>query len=109
MFGGEIVKLNSLELKDKVYIVTGGSSGLGKAMAVSLIENGSKVIITGRNLEKLKRELIFDMRIHGFATSKTHQDNATFIIGHYGNGTNNDANIICQSRYFCSKIGSRAA
>lgn len=44
-----------MELKGKVYIVTGGSSGLGKAMAVALIENGSKVIITGRNLEKLNR------------------------------------------------------
>jgi 3-oxoacyl-[acyl-carrier protein] reductase len=44
-----------MELKDKVYIVTGGSSGLGKEMAKSLMSEGAKVIITGRNFEKLNR------------------------------------------------------
>ncbi|WP_070138289.1 SDR family oxidoreductase [Crocinitomix algicola] len=42
-----------MELKDKVYIVTGGSSGLGKAMAEALINEGAKVVITGRDENKL--------------------------------------------------------
>lgn len=42
-----------MELKDKIYIVTGGSSGLGKAMAIGLIEEGAKVVITGRDKEKM--------------------------------------------------------
>lgn len=42
--------------KDKVYIVTGGGSGLGAAIAKRLIDDGAIVIITGRNLEKLKKE-----------------------------------------------------
>lgn len=42
-------------MKNKVYIVTGGSSGLGKAMARALVENGAQVIITGRAKEKLER------------------------------------------------------
>lgn len=44
-----------MELKDKVYIVTGGSSGLGKAMALALVEEGAKVVVTGRDEQKLMR------------------------------------------------------
>ena len=41
-------------LKDKVAIVTGGGSGLGKAMTKYFLELGAKVVITSRNLEKLQ-------------------------------------------------------
>jgi 3-oxoacyl-[acyl-carrier protein] reductase len=44
-----------MSLTNKVYIVTGGSSGIGKAIASELIKEGSKVIITGRNQEKLNK------------------------------------------------------
>ena len=42
------------ELEDKVIVVTGGGSGLGKAMATYFMKLGAKVVITSRNLEKLK-------------------------------------------------------
>lgn len=41
-------------LKDKIIIVTGGGSGLGKAMSKYFLELGAKVAISSRNLEKLK-------------------------------------------------------
>ena len=41
-------------LKNKVIIVTGGGSGLGKAMTTYFLELGAKVAITSRDLEKLK-------------------------------------------------------
>ena len=41
-------------LTDKVAIVTGGGSGLGKAMTKYFLELGAKVVITSRNLEKLQ-------------------------------------------------------
>lgn len=41
-------------LKNKVAIVTGGGSGLGKAMTRYFLELGAKVVITSRNLEKLQ-------------------------------------------------------
>ncbi|KUY29359.1 SDR family oxidoreductase [Elizabethkingia ursingii] len=41
-------------LKDKVIIVTGGGSGLGKAMTKYFLQLGAKVTITSRNLEKLQ-------------------------------------------------------
>jgi dehydrogenase/reductase SDR family protein 7B len=36
-------------MKDKVVIITGGSSGIGKACAEVFGSNGAKVVITGRN------------------------------------------------------------
>lgn len=41
-------------LKGKNYVVTGGGSGLGKSMTRYLLELGAKVVITSRNLDKLK-------------------------------------------------------
>jgi NAD(P)-dependent dehydrogenase (short-subunit alcohol dehydrogenase family) len=41
-------------LKDKVAIVTGGGSGLGKAMTKYFLQLGAKAVITSRNLEKLQ-------------------------------------------------------
>mgnify|MGYP006102320807 FL=1 len=40
-------------MKDKVVIITGGSSGIGKALAVHFGKAGSKVVITGRNEARL--------------------------------------------------------
>jgi short-subunit dehydrogenase len=47
-------------MKDKVVIITGGSSGIGKALAAEFGARGSKILITGRNgfnLEKTVKEL----------------------------------------------------
>jgi len=40
-------------MKDKVVIITGGSSGIGKALAERFGASGSKVLITGRHKEDL--------------------------------------------------------
>ena len=42
-----------MQLKDSRILITGGSSGLGKEMALVLKEAGAKVLITGRNKEKV--------------------------------------------------------
>ena len=41
-------------LKGKVALVTGGSSGIGYAIAQAFIQNGCKVIIAGSNQQKLQ-------------------------------------------------------
>ena len=40
-------------MKDKVVIITGGSSGIGKALAEKFGMEGSKLVISGRDMEKL--------------------------------------------------------
>src|SRR5207344_1565040 len=41
-------------VKDKVIVVTGGSSGIGHATALKLADAGAKVVIVARDPEKLE-------------------------------------------------------
>lgn len=43
-----------MNLQDKVVVITGGSTGIGKATALLFAEQGANVLITGRREEKLK-------------------------------------------------------
>jgi NAD(P)-dependent dehydrogenase (short-subunit alcohol dehydrogenase family) len=45
-------------LKNQVIVVTGGGSGLGKAMTTYFLELGANVVITSRNIEKLEKAKI---------------------------------------------------
>jgi uncharacterized oxidoreductase len=38
----------------QIVLITGGSSGIGLALAKKFMENDNTVIITGRNLQKLE-------------------------------------------------------
>ncbi|MFA5777948.1 MAG: SDR family oxidoreductase [Candidatus Paceibacterota bacterium] len=43
-----------MDLKDKVIVITGGSKGLGKALALCFLKDGSRVVVCSRNEEELK-------------------------------------------------------
>jgi NAD(P)-dependent dehydrogenase (short-subunit alcohol dehydrogenase family) len=53
MYNKPMLKEGSLD--EMVIVVTGGGSGLGKAMTTYFLELGAKVVITSRNFEKLQK------------------------------------------------------
>jgi len=44
-------------LKDKVAIITGGGSGIGKAIAKGFVREGAKVVLAARNKENLEKTI----------------------------------------------------
>lgn len=79
-------------MKDKVVVITGGSSGIGKAMAAEFGSKGSKILITGRDesqlLETVQQLQEQEIQIQGFvADVSKEEDNramAEAAINHYG-------------------------
>jgi short-subunit dehydrogenase len=77
-------------VKDKVVIITGGSSGIGKACAKVFGSEGAKIVITGRDLSKLKSasgELQGIDHIVIQADAAEEEDNIKMVqqtIAHYG-------------------------
>lgn len=48
---------NSFSLESKTVLITGASSGIGKATAIACAEAGARVVLTGRNVERLEATL----------------------------------------------------
>ena len=46
---------NPFSLEGKTILVTGASSGIGKATAIECSKMGAKVVLTGRNETKLQQ------------------------------------------------------
>jgi len=53
-----------MKLKDKVAIITGASSGIGKALAISMAGEGAKLVLGARSKAKLD-ELVTDITYRG--------------------------------------------
>lgn len=54
-----------MRLANKVALITGGTSGIGRATAVLFAEEGASVAITGRNRER-GREVVAELEQRGF-------------------------------------------
>lgn len=61
-----------LQLRDRVYVVTGGARGLGRATADCLVAEGARVVVSGRSEESLAEAV----RTHGDAVATVVADNA---------------------------------
>ncbi|MCK7615991.1 SDR family NAD(P)-dependent oxidoreductase [Roseibium sediminicola] len=66
--------------QDKVAIVTGGSSGIGKATALALATRGAKVIVTGRNPAKLEEVAAGAGNIEAVAADSADRGHAWTVI-----------------------------
>lgn len=66
-----------MKLKDKVCIVTGATSGMGKAIARAFSMEGAKLVLSGRNLERgqvLEKELAETVFLAGDITDPSYNE-----------------------------------
>jgi len=74
-----------LGLKDKVVLITGSSRGIGKTIASSFLEEGTRVIITGRDRTTLNETLEEFLNQYG----------TEFVYAYQGDMTNLDEIAKC--------------
>lgn len=55
-----------MKLQYKVILITGGTSGIGRALAAQLVERGNTVIVTGRDLISLEQTRVALPKVHVF-------------------------------------------
>jgi Dehydrogenases with different specificities (related to short-chain alcohol dehydrogenases) len=75
--------LMDLQLKDKLVLITGSTSGIGKAAAKSFLQEGAAVIVNGRKQETVDRtieELSGYGTVHGAAADLSKTDEAAAFI-----------------------------
>ena len=55
-----------VRLKKKVALITGGSRGIGRAIAELFMKEGAEVVITSRNQKQLQQTSnhLYDQRFH---------------------------------------------
>ena len=63
-----------MELKNKVVFITGGSSGIGLAIAKALAEMGNQVVICGRSQERLVAAKALVPTLHTIPCDVTHDE-----------------------------------
>lgn len=56
-----------MRLKDKVAIITGGGTGIGRQAAIDMAKEGAKVLVMGRRLEPLEETVAEIKKINGVA------------------------------------------
>ncbi len=79
-------------MKDKVVIITGGGSGIGKALAEVFARKGSKILITGRREEPLvevartldREGLVVEVLVSDVSRPQDNQVMAAFALERFG-------------------------
>ncbi len=72
-----------MNLKGKVTIITGASGGIGSVTSKKLLDEGSKIVLVGRNKEKLKSTLEAlddDNNTLSVAADVTHESEALNVV-----------------------------
>lgn len=69
-----------MNITNKTVLITGGGSGIGLEIAKHLIAKGNKVIITGRNADRLQKAARGLNNISTFAADVTQPDDVEKLV-----------------------------
>ncbi|WP_047547537.1 SDR family oxidoreductase [Psychroserpens sp. Hel_I_66] len=69
-----------MKYNNQKVLITGGSSGIGLALAKKFIENDNIVIIIGRNLSKLEKVKVENPKIHIFQIDVTDDAEVRMLV-----------------------------
>ncbi|GAB4164589.1 MAG: SDR family NAD(P)-dependent oxidoreductase [Winogradskyella sp.] len=69
-----------MKYKNQKVLITGGSSGIGLALAKKFVENDNTVIIIGRNLSKLEKVKVENPKIHIFQIDVTDDAEVRMLV-----------------------------
>lgn len=67
-----------------MFIITGGGSGIGRALAIALAQRGQSVIITGRRVEALQQTAAQDDHISYIQADVSHEEGRDVLIDYLG-------------------------
>lgn len=87
--------------KDKVAVVTGGSSGIGKAIARRFADEGAKVIITGRHEDTLKKAAAYSDSIDYLVLDMTAKDAPQTVLDHLNSKYDGQLDILVNNAGWC--------
>ena len=101
-----MVAFNPFSLEGKTVLVTGASSGIGRGIAVACSKMGAKVIINGRNKQKLEETLL---QMEGYSHSVMTGDltDSTTLVSLVGALPKLDGVVHCAgvgSRVLCKNV-----
>lgn len=88
-------------LQDKVAVVTGGSSGIGKGIAQMFASQGAKVIVTGRKLEPLQETVKDQPNISYVQGDMTDESCIEAIMGTIDKDYNGQLDILVNNAGWC--------
>ena len=88
-------------LKDKVAVVTGGSSGIGKAIALRFAREGAQVLIVGRRELPLQEVAKLNERISYIAGDITSSETVEKIVDFVTKKYNGKLDILVNNAGWC--------
>lgn len=74
------LKIMELELKNKSAVVTGGSKGIGLAVATALADEGARVVVGARSTTPELERLCADREVHFVPGDLADQDGPSALV-----------------------------
>lgn len=88
-------------LEGKVALVTGGNSGIGRAIALSFAKSGASVVIVGRNQKRLEEVAALHEKITPFQIDLLDEDAADRIVQFLHDNFNGRLDILVNNAGWC--------